>query len=59
MGKRKSKCIAAPRWAGFCDGCNSNSTKCPYRYKYRELRNAKKGELLYRRQREEMEHGYE
>ena len=36
--KRKPKCYATPRWAKSCDGCNAISTKCPYRYKERDLR---------------------
>lgn len=40
--KRKSKCFATPKWEKYCDGCKTNSTKCPYRYKYRDLRNKKK-----------------
>lgn len=39
--KRKRKCYATPKWEKFCDGCKTNSTKCPYRYKYRNLRNQK------------------
>lgn len=31
----------------FCDGCKTNSTKCPYRDKFRELRHTKKGAALY------------
>ena len=42
--KRKAKCVARP-WgeSNYCDGCKTNSTKCPYRIKCRELRNTKKG----------------
>lgn len=31
----------------FCDGCKTNSTKCPYRDKFRDLRHTKKGMQLY------------
>lgn len=42
--KRKRKCVARS-WgeSAYCDGCTTNSTKCPYRFKYAELRNTKKG----------------
>ena len=40
--KRKSKCFAVPKGLKNCDGCKTTSTKCPYRYKYRKLRNSKK-----------------
>lgn len=42
MKKTKRKCVSVPIWAKFCDGCKTTSTKCPYRYKYRDLRNKKK-----------------
>lgn len=40
--KCKSKCYATPKWAKTCDGCNTISTKCPYRYKERQLRSENK-----------------
>ena len=43
MGKHKRKCYAKPE--GICDGCKTNSTKCPYRHKYRDLRNSKKNKV--------------
>lgn len=36
--KRKSKCYATPKWYKFCDGCKTNSTKCPLRNKTKDLR---------------------
>ena len=43
MGKRKNKCYAVPKsMHKICDGCKTNSTKCPYRDKYRDLRNTRK-----------------
>ncbi len=42
--KRKSKCYATPKWAKFCDGCRTNSTKCPYREKTRDGRHRQKAE---------------
>lgn len=41
----------------FCDGCKTNSTKCPYCDKFRELRRTKKGQGLYpQREKEELFH---
>lgn len=42
--KRKSKCYATPEWAKICDGCKTNSTKCPYREKARDSRHKLKSE---------------
>lgn len=52
--KRKRKCVARP-WGElkYCDGCSRNGTKCPYRFKYRDLRNTKKGAALYGSRKEE------
>lgn len=36
------KCKAVPDRAAYCDGCNSNSSKRPMRYKARELRQKEK-----------------
>ena len=46
MPKRKRKCVARGQRMHFCDGCKTNSTKCPYRDKYRDLRRTKKGAAL-------------
>lgn len=44
MSKQKhSKCFARGQHVHFCDGCKTNSTKCPFRDKYRNLRHTKKG----------------
>ena len=45
--KRKCKCIAKGQSVLWCDGCKTNSTKCPMRDKYRDLRRTKKGAELY------------
>lgn len=45
--RRKSKCVARGKASAYCDGCTTNSTKCPNRDKYRELRNTKYGEEKY------------
>lgn len=42
MGQLKRKCYATPRWEKFCDGCETNSTKCPFRYKTRDNRTKRK-----------------
>lgn len=47
--KRKSKCVAEGQSVKLCDGCKTNSTKCPRRDKYRDLRHRKKGDQLYGR----------
>lgn len=44
---RRRKCIARGKSTYWCDGCNTNSTKCPYRDKYRDLRNTKYGREKY------------
>lgn len=46
--RRKSKCVARGKASAYCDGCKTNSTKCPYRDKYRDLRNTKYGKEKYR-----------
>ena len=39
--KRKRKCIARGKKSVWCDGCHTNSTKCPLRDKYRDFRHTK------------------
>ena len=39
---RRRRCKAVPDRAIFCDGCKSPSSKCPDRYKERELRTRNK-----------------
>ena len=46
--KRKQKCIARGKRAVWCDGCCTNSTKCPLRDKYRDLRHTKYGKEKYK-----------
>lgn len=48
--KRKFKCKARGQSTQWCDGCKvlmQGSGKCPYRDKYRDLRNTEKGRCLY------------
>lgn len=45
--KRKHKCVARGQSTSYCDGCRTNSTKCPLRDKFRRLRNTKKRTALY------------
>ena len=45
--KRKSKCVSRGQGTSYCDGCNTNSTKCPLRDKFRRLRNTKKRTAMY------------
>lgn len=40
----KRKCYSTPVWQRFCDGCKSNSTKCPYRNKTRDQRHEQRVE---------------
>ena len=47
MGKKKKKCVAWSKASLYCDGCKTNSTKCPYRDKYRDLRHTKYGDEKY------------
>lgn len=51
MGKKKCKCYAVPKgWISrktgrmICDGCVTNSTKCPFRDKARDNRQKMKNE---------------
>ena len=46
--KRKRKCIARGKRAVWCDGCCTNSTRCPLRDKYRDLRHTKYGKEKYK-----------
>lgn len=39
--KRHCKCVARGKNTDYCDGCTTNSTKCPFGDKYRDLRNTK------------------
>ena len=39
--KRKRKCIARGKKSVWCDGCHTNSTKCPLRDKYKDFRHTK------------------
>ena len=45
--KRRRKCVAWSKSALWCDGCKRQSTKCPMRDKYRDLRNTKYGREKY------------
>lgn len=48
--KRKFKCKARGQSTQWCDGCKvfmQGSGKCPFRDKYRDLRNTKKGKNYY------------
>lgn len=47
MKKKKRKCIAWSKESLYCDGCKQNGGRCPYRDKYRDLRNTKYGNELY------------
>lgn len=47
MIKHKKKCVAWPKSSLYCDGCKTNSTKCPYRNKYRDLRHTNYGKEKY------------
>lgn len=43
MKRSKSKCISQPaKYKKTCDGCDTTSTKCPSRFKTRELRASNK-----------------
>ena len=45
--KKKKKCLSWTKSELWCDGCNTQSSKCPYRNKYRDLRNTKYGKEKY------------
>ncbi len=45
--RKKRKCIARSSDTYFCDGCKRMGGKCPYRYKYRDLRHTKEGDERY------------
>lgn len=46
--KRKYKCKSWSKRSKFCDWeCKHKSPKCPFRFKYRELRNTKYGKAKY------------
>ena len=46
--KKHKKCIAWSKRSLWCDGCKTNSTKCPLRDKYRDLRHTKYGKEKYK-----------
>lgn len=54
MPGRKKKCIARGQHMHFCDGCKTNSAKCQYLDKFRDLRRTKKGAALYGKASEEI-----
>ena len=47
MKRKKRKCIAWSKSSLWCDGCKQMGGRCPYRDKYRDLRNTKYGNEKY------------